>query len=115
VNAPEDARSGGVTATPPPDPGPHAALAAITNATGAIERANAYTNLLNQLTDDRAAVYDTVCGRITPVGAWYTRCMRRPDRRATHTAQTQRWAREDDHVLRRRWPLIDACWPEEAS
>ena len=116
MNAHDD-RSAGVTApTPPADRSlPDQALDAVCDATGTIEQMRAYTALLDHLTDQRAAVYDTVCNRVTPVGAWYSRCMRRPDRRASHTSATQRWATEEDHVLRRRWPLIDACWRGEGS
>lgn len=114
MTATENARPGEVSSSPSPGrestiAAAHGALTAVLTAPTSVAQLRAYADLEARLTDRRAAVWDGVCNRVSPVGAWFSRCMRH-DLAELHTVENQRWATADDLVLASRWPLIEACW-----
>lgn len=104
----KDARTGAVPSPAPVYGKPPAAAVAALNAVLEVKPSIAqmlrYAELLTQLSDPRAAVFDGACNRVLTYTA-FARCIRV----GGHTPDNCRWAVPDD-LPYDRFPTITDCW-----
>lgn len=91
-----------------------AALNALLTADTSVQRLVLYAALRDRLTDLRAAVHDHHCGRVVPLGVFFSRCLANNEHRAHHTPQNCRWAVAADMPYE-RFPLITDSWRSEGE